>query len=89
MAANDPEGGASPTTQPIGDAAAVTPSDTVDLTTVCRGLWVGGGGNVELITFPGAHDVTFIGVPSGTLLPVRASRVKAGATTATSILALY
>ena len=89
MGAVDPEGGSPPATKPIEDAVAVSPSDTTDLAKVCRALWVGGGGAVELITFPGGHDVTFAGVPSGTLLPVRASRVKAGSTTATSILALY
>lgn len=73
---------------PKNNAAAVTPSDTVDLSDVTTGLWVGGAGNVVVI-MNGGQTVTFTGVPAGTLLPIRVSRVKATSTTATNMIALW
>ena len=73
---------------PCNNAAAVTPSDTVDLTDVTRYVWVGGAGNLVVITL-GGQTVTITGIPAGTLLPIRVSRVKATNTTATSVLALW
>lgn len=69
-------------------AAAVTPSDTVDLSDVTLAIYVGGAGDVTLITAAG-DTVTFKAVPVGTTLRVRASRVKATATTATLMLAMW
>ncbi len=67
--------------------AAVTPSDSTDLTGV-RALWVGGTGNLSIKCVDDSAAVT-IAIPiGGVLLPVFASRVMA-ATTATSIVALY
>jgi len=71
---------------PARDAAAVTPSDTVDLNPVCRSLWIGVSGNVKVLTSKG-DTVTFVGV-SG-VLPVCVKRVFATDTTATSIVALW
>ena len=73
---------------PTRRAASVTPSDTDDLANVSRYLWVGGAGSVRVLTERG-DDVTFAGVPAGTLLPISVSRVLAGGTTATNILALF
>lgn len=67
--------------------AAVTPSDTTDLTG-CRGLWVGGSGNLSIKCVDDANAVTIVIPNSGVLLPLFVSRVMA-ATTATSIVALY
>jgi hypothetical protein len=72
---------------PASRAEAVTPSDTVDLTYVTRGLWVGGAGNVAVVMVSG-DAVTFSGVVAGTLLPIRVSRVKSTSTTATLMLGL-
>lgn len=71
---------------PSDSAASVTPSDTVILPG-CRGLWVGGAGDLTL-DFNGETNVVFGAVPAGTLLPIAPLRVKA-ATTATLIVALY
>lgn len=72
--------------------SAVTPSDTVDITTrggaYPRGLYVGVGGDVVVVT-QGNTAVTFKAVPTGTTLPVRVRRVNATSTTATDIVALY
>lgn len=74
---------------PAQGAAAVTPSDSTDLDVQgSRGLWVGGAGNVAVITAQG-DTVTFNGVAAGYLLPVAVSRVLATGTTATNLVALY
>lgn len=69
-------------------AYAVTPNDSTDLPQLARALYVGGTGNVALVPSRGGAAVTFLNVPSGTILPVQAFRVMATSTTATSILAL-
>lgn len=76
-------GGANPPTK----AFAVTPNDSVDLTEAVRALYIGGAGNVELITLEG-DTVVFSGLQAGQILPIRATRVKADSTTATLILGL-
>lgn len=75
-------------TSPADNAAAVTPSDSTDLTFTSRALYIGGAGNL-VVTMAGGGDVTFTGVPAGSILPIRASRVKATSTTATAIVNLY
>lgn len=69
-------------------AAAVTPSDSAALTQITRGLWVGGGGNVN-VEMSNGDTVLFSGVAAGSLLPLRVRRVLATSTTATFIVALY
>jgi hypothetical protein len=69
--------------------ASVTPSDGSDLAGgEARALWVGGAGSVAVRNRDGTA-VTFSGVPAGSILPVRTSRVMATNTTATGIVALY
>lgn len=67
---------------------AVTPSDSAELTQVGRALYVGAAGNVAVTTQDGSA-LTFVGVPAGSTLPVRAKKVLATGTTATSILNLW
>ena len=70
-------------------AVAVTPHDTTPLATgVCRALYIGVTGDVEVILADGGTAVVFKSVPVG-ILPVRAQIVKDALTTATDILALY
>jgi hypothetical protein len=66
-------------------AAAVTPSDTTAVS--FRGVWVGGAGNLAVVT-EGGNTVTFTAVPAGTLLPVAVKAVNATNTTATNIVGL-
>lgn len=73
---------------PATDAAAVTSSNTTNLSPMARGLWIGGAGNVSVV-FDSFSEVTIEGIPAGTLLPVRVRRVNQTGTSATSILALY
>lgn len=73
---------------PAFNAAAVTPHDDNDLATVARALYVGGEGDVAVIT-KGGNAVTFVGVLAGSILPVSVSRVKDTGTDATNIVALW
>lgn len=73
---------------PSSNAAAVTPSDSADLTYVTRELFVGGAGNVAVI-MAGGQTVTLTGVLAGSVLPIRVSRVKNTGTTAANITALW
>ena len=80
-----------------GRAAAVTPSDTVDIPSVSsqdgRGnngcvLYVGTGGSVRVLTV-GGDDVTFVGINAGQFIPVQVTRVFATGTSASTIVALW
>ena len=51
-------------------------------------LYVGGAGNVRVLTSSGA-DLTFVGIAAGTFMPVQVKRVYATDTTATDIVALW
>lgn len=75
-------------TVPAEDASAVTPSDSTNLTSAARALYIGTAGNVTLVTI-GGSVITFSNVQSGSILPVRTTRVNATNTTATNIVALY
>lgn len=68
---------------------AVTPDDDNDLPDgVCRALWIGGAGDVELTAEDDDTSVTIASVAAGTILQIRTKRVLAG-TTATAVIALY
>lgn len=65
----------------------VTPSDTTSVS--CKGIYVGGTGTVVVAAGPTATPVSFVGVPTGTCLPIelKDGRIMA-ATTATNIVQL-
>lgn len=72
---------------PARRCAAVTPNDGADLPGApCKALWIGVAGTVALIAADDTASVT-LNCPQG-LLPIRARRVLATGTTATSIVAL-
>lgn len=66
-------------------AVAVTPSDSAVITAVA--LYVGTGGNLT-VTDNYGNNTTFTGVPGGTTLWIKATRVRATGTTAAAIVAL-
>lgn len=73
---------------PAEDAKLVTPDDANDLPSgTCRGLFVGGAGNIKVTTFKGT-TLLITGVPVG-IFPLRVKRVFSTTTTATNIAALY
>jgi hypothetical protein len=69
-----------------GDAAVVTPSDTVSFEPSV--LYVGVTGNLRVTTAEGS-DVLFPAVPAGFVLPVRVTRVWATNTVASSIVRVF
>lgn len=73
---------------PAFDGVAVTPSDSTDLTNICRALYIGVTGDVAVIT-KGGTTLTFKNAQQGSIIPVRCSRVRSTNTTASSIIALY
>lgn len=73
---------------PAERAFAITGNDSTDLTVYPRAIYVGGAGNVKVITL-GGDTVTFSGVLAGTVLPVRVKRVFSTDTTATNLIGIY
>jgi hypothetical protein len=74
--------------RPSASAAAITPHDTNNFAGgVCRGIYVGVGGNIVAIV--NGTAVTFKGAAAGSVLPIAATRVNATSTTATDLVALY
>ena len=81
----------------FGRAAVVTPSNTANIPNISTQdgsgnegncLYIGGAGNVKVMTV-GGDEVIFHAVPAGTTLQVKVLRVFATGTTATNILALW
>lgn len=87
MAANDKFVSVSSLTGPGDDAFSISTSDTVDLPNITRAIYVGSGGDINLIT-KGGTTLVFTAVPTGAILPVRVSRVKATSTTASGLVGL-
>ena len=76
---------------PAGEVRAITPSDVTDLTG-CRGILVGGAGDIAVKTPYGASAttaVTITSVPAGTILPLRVTAVMSTNTTATAIFGFF
>ena len=67
-------------------AVVVVPDDLLEIP-VTRALYVGVGGDI-IVTMADGQVVTFVGVPTGIVLPIQVSKVML-ATAATDILALY
>ena len=75
-------------TGPASKAAAITPSDTVDLTSVPRALYCTGEGTVRVTMRLGGDPVDLpmlVGIP----LPVRVTRVWDSGTDATGIVGVW
>lgn len=75
------------TDQLFRDGFTITPSDSADLPTRADGIYVGGAGNVVLIS-ESNRTLTFVGLPAASLLPVSATRVNSTNTTATNLVGL-
>jgi hypothetical protein len=73
---------------PPEHAGDIAPDDASDLSNVTRALYVGGTGNLR-VRMLGGETASFANVPSGTLMPLRVTRVLATGTTATAILGLW
>ena len=73
--------------QPIGLVFPIVPNDNTDVQYMTRGIYIGTGGTLTVMTVGGTIGV-FTNLNSGTILPVRATRVYATGTTATGLLNL-
>jgi hypothetical protein len=69
----------------FGSAVAITPSDTLEQ--FFKSIYVGGAGNVTVITEAGS-TTTFTAPPVGSIIPIRTKRVMATNTTATLLVGL-
>lgn len=69
----------------ITKGAAVTPSDTDNLSQPGIGLYVGVSGDVKVDTTDG-FTITMVGLVAGVWHPIAAKKVYSAGTTATSIL---
>lgn len=65
----------------------VIPSDTVPLSTIPYGIYVGTGGNVTLRAVDGTEDVTYKNLPDASYINVEAKFIRATGTTATDMIA--
>jgi hypothetical protein len=72
---------------PASDGFAITPNDGADLAVFTRSIYVGGAGNISLVTVKGT-TLSFVGLPAGAILPIRAARIRSTGTTATSLVGL-
>lgn len=78
-------------TRPADNVAAITPNNSTDLSALTRGIYVGVSGDLKVDLYDGetVTTVTFTGLASGVIHPIRAQRVYATGTTATSILGVF
>lgn len=68
------------------DGFPVTPSDTTVLTN-CTGIYVGGTGNVSVVTLSG-KTLAFLAVPAGVTIRLKIKQVLATGLTASNIIGL-
>ncbi len=73
---------------PFVNAFTVTPHDTNALAYDTRAIYVGGDGDIVLVT-TGGDTVTLIGLNAGTVIHIRANIIKSTSTTATNLVGLY
>ena len=73
---------------PAESFAAVTPSDTENLTTASRALFIGTAGNLKVDALGVGTAVTFTNIPVG-WHPIRVTRVYDTDTTADNIVAVW
>ncbi len=67
---------------------AVIPTPDAELEEYSRAIYVGVGGNVSVVMARDSVTAVFVGVPAGTVLPIRVSQVNSIGTTASNLLAL-
>lgn len=74
--------------RPSRNAFAITPHASNPVVPLPKAIYVGGAGDIVLRSVDGSADVTFVGVPAGSILPVRARFIRVTGTTATGIIGL-
>lgn len=74
---------------PATGAEPITPSNTVEMDAISRGIYVGVGGDIVVVPASGDGTILFKGAVAGSIIPIRAKRVNATGTTATDLVSLY
>lgn len=74
--------------QPATGGFMIIPSDTQDLPFVTRAIWVGGSGDIALVTL-GRSVLILSGAVQGSIIAVRATKVFVSNTSATNLVGLY
>ena len=72
---------------PASHGFAITPSDSALLVENTRAIYVGSGGDIAALMLSGAN-VLLSAVPSGSILPLRLTKIMASGTTADNIVGL-
>lgn len=73
---------------PAAACFAISPDDNADLPQATKALYVGVGGDISLLSVGSDIVVTFVGVVSGSILPVRVRAVHVTGTTADALVGL-
>lgn len=73
---------------PAENAAEISPNDASDILNVTRAIYVGQGGDMQVVML-GGTTATFTNIPSGTLIPLRVTRIMSTGTSAAAILGLW
>jgi hypothetical protein len=79
--------GTSMISDPVPNASTVSPSDSVDLSSISTAIYIGTTGNLK-VTMMNAEVVTFMSLPIG-FHPIRVRRVWSTGTTASNIIAVW
>lgn len=73
---------------PARNCFAITPSDTANLPVLPKAIYVGSGGTLVIRAADAVSDVTFMNVPSGSILDIRVTSVRATGTSAGNLVGL-
>lgn len=74
--------------EPAVFAFNMSPSDLAYQPFLSRAVYVGGGGNLAILT-AGGDIVILVAVVAGTVLPIRVAKVFATGTTASNLVGFY
>ena len=86
---NDPFGSTSDSViAPAQRAFPITPSDSDDLGSFTKAIYVGTGGTIVLRPVGSDADVSFTNVQNGSILDLRCRAIRASGTTASGIVGL-
>jgi len=73
-------------TAPASKLVAITPSNSTNISSAVRAIYVGVGGNITVVTTDGSV-ILFVGVPQGAVLgPFNVVRVNSTGTAASSLV---
>lgn len=75
-------------TAPAQNCFPIIPSDSADLLTATKALYIGQGGDLNVVLVNATTAVVFRNVSTGTILDIRAKAVRATGTSASDIVGL-